>query len=261
MKFKFHNIVMPGGRHTMGYGHPLFKNQQDAWNTIKNLEKYFAPHARRNISVVDLGALEGGYAIELARLGFKVTIIEARKENVEKCIWVADQCRLPITVIQDDAKNLFKYGTFDVVLCLGILYHFDEPVKFLRMAARQCNKLMVLNTHYAHMEDPLYDQAWWKTRLGKFIFKRAPWLYPKHHHGLSRIHRNENHVGRWYREYPKEATAALIAGIREAAFSNHRSFWLVKQELEMAVLKAGFISIQQIHDRKWHDRGLFLCEK
>lgn len=262
MTFKYHNISLPGiHRATIDPSKPQFKMEQDCWNTVQFLKDRYPYEYRHNIHIVDLGALEGGYAVELYRHGFNVTIIEARHENVEKCRWVNDQWGYKIRVIQDDAKNLHKYGPYDVVLCLGLLYHFDKPAAFLEMAARVTKKLMIINTHFVHLRDPRYDQAAWKTRVGRFIFKRFSNLYAKHHHNLSRIAYNEGYVGRWYTEYRKKATAGEIENSREAAFSNPRSFWLMKSGLEHAVRSAGFLHFDQLHEKKGHDRAIFIATK
>lgn len=262
MTFKFHNISLPGQfRATINPSKPRFNMEQDCWNTLDFLKKSYPHEYRRNIHIVDLGALEGGYAVELYRLGFNVTIIEARKENVEKCQWVIDQLGYRIRVIHDDAKNLYKYGPFDVVLCLGILYHFDKPAAFLEMAARVTKRLLVINTHYVHLKDPRYDQAAWKTRIGLFFAKHLSKLHAKHHHNLSKISYNEGYVGRWYKEYPEKATSKEIEKSREAAFSNPRSFWLMKSGLEHAALNAGFLQFYELHDKKNQDRAIFICFK
>ena len=66
--------------------------------------------------VADLGCLEGGYALEFARMGFNSLGIEVRSSNFENCLEVKRRASLPnLDFAQDDVWNLAKYGPFDVI--------------------------------------------------------------------------------------------------------------------------------------------------
>lgn len=87
----------------------------------------------RGLRVLDLACGEGIYGIEFARQGANVVGIEGREANIEKARFV--KCALSLDnldLVQDDVRNLSaeKYGQFDVVLCLGLLYHLDAPDVF-----------------------------------------------------------------------------------------------------------------------------------
>src|SRR4051812_24516142 len=87
----------------------------------------------KGLRVLDLACLEGLYAIEFARRGANAVGIEGREANVEKARFAKRAIGLEnIDFFQDDVRNLRveKYGEFDVVLCLGILYHLDVPDVF-----------------------------------------------------------------------------------------------------------------------------------
>lgn len=61
------------------------------WKSIVNSLDLFFPgkkEERRKLRVVDLGCLEGGYAVEFAKLGFDTLGIDAREENIQKCNYV-----------------------------------------------------------------------------------------------------------------------------------------------------------------------------
>ena len=99
---------------------------------------------------VDLGCLEGGYAVEFARLGMDATGIEARQSNFENCLYVKNHVNLPnLKFLRDDAKNIAHHNKFDVFFINGLLYHLDEPRRFLEQVGRSCNKAMFLHTHIA----------------------------------------------------------------------------------------------------------------
>src|SRR5215472_2767563 len=87
----------------------------------------------RSLRLLDLACHEGIYAIEFARQGAGVVGIEGREAHIEKAKFVKNTLSLNnLEIYQDDVRNLSKakYGSFDVVLCLGILYHLDVPDVF-----------------------------------------------------------------------------------------------------------------------------------
>lgn len=82
------------------------------------------------LRVLDLACLEGHYGIEFALHGAKVVGIEGRDANLAKAQFAKDALSLSnLELVRDDVRNLSRerYGEFDVVLCLGILYHLDAP--------------------------------------------------------------------------------------------------------------------------------------
>jgi len=103
------------------------------------------------IRVLDLACLEGMYALELAKRGAEVVAIEGREANIEKARFAARALGLDVELVQDDVRNLSRetHGEFDVVLCLGILYHFDAPdvFPFVERLAEVCRGALVVDTN------------------------------------------------------------------------------------------------------------------
>jgi len=103
---------------------------------LRRIVQVVTDNARKpleNLRILDLGCLEGLYAIELARHGAKVLAIEGREANIEKARFAKDVLSLHnIEFVQSDVRGLTRerYGGFDVVLCLGILYHLEAPDVF-----------------------------------------------------------------------------------------------------------------------------------
>jgi len=103
------------------------------------------------IRLLDLACHEGIYAIEFARHGANVLGIEGRETHVEKAMFVKDALSLNnVAFVQDDVRNLSrdKYGSFDVVLCLGILYHLDVPdvFQFIERIGEVCDDIAIIDT-------------------------------------------------------------------------------------------------------------------
>src|SRR4051812_21927604 len=108
------------------------------------------------LRVADLGCLEGGFALALAQHGMKVTGIEARRKNFEKVKLLAEHFGFENLIFElDDVKNFTpeRYGSFDVTLALGILYHLDNPVAWLRQVAGATRGLLIIDSHYAPSDD------------------------------------------------------------------------------------------------------------
>jgi SAM-dependent methyltransferase len=104
-----------------------------------------------SLRVLDLACAEGIYAIEFARQGAAAVGIEGRTAHVEKAKFVKDALSLTnLEIVQDDVRNLCeeKYGLFDVVLCLGILYHLDVPdvFSFIERIGEVCRDIAVIDT-------------------------------------------------------------------------------------------------------------------
>ncbi len=103
------------------------------------------------LRILDLAAFEGAFAIEFARHGADVVMVEARDPHIAKARFVKEVLGLEnLEVIQDDVRNITvdRLGSFDVVLCLGILYHLDakDLIPFLSAIEGLTNHLAVLET-------------------------------------------------------------------------------------------------------------------
>lgn len=96
--------------------------------------------ARPGVRVLDLAARTGAFSVALAEAGAQVTAIEGRLANVRH--WPATYEGKPVEVIIRDVRELGQplptdppesaglvsdppRAQFDVVLCLGILYHLE----------------------------------------------------------------------------------------------------------------------------------------
>jgi SAM-dependent methyltransferase len=107
------------------------------------------------LRVLDLGALEGQYAVEFALHGAEVMAIEGREANAAKARLAAEVLGLDnLEIRQEDVRGLSaeRHGSFDVVLCLGLLYHLDrnDLFPFLDQLAEVCTSLLILDTHVGY---------------------------------------------------------------------------------------------------------------
>jgi len=144
------------------------------------VEKIMMPDDFTDKSVLDIGAVDGLYSFE------------AEKRNAKRVLAVDGQAWNPNnTITSNTAKNGYTgttykqgfnlarkllnskvedmyiedfeeglnvetVGQFDVVLCLGVLYHMKYPFKFLHKLKEMTKETLILETH----TDANIDYAW-----------------------------------------------------------------------------------------------------
>lgn len=105
-----------------------------------NLQE-FLPQATRSLLALDLGCGTGAIAVRLARLGLRVTLLDASVPMLDLAKRAAQEAGVTerIALKHGDAAqlaNLFHAESFDLILCHNILEYVDDPCAVLRSAAR-----------------------------------------------------------------------------------------------------------------------------
>lgn len=213
-KFSAHNFELRPGKWSLP-GEPRIGAEPISASYLRTFAQLCPPPAR----VADLGCLEGGYSVLLARAGYEVVGIEGQPENFAVCQWVAEQVGLSnLRFVQDDVRNIGAHGEFDGVLCAGLLYHLDRPVEFLRTLGEVTRRLLIVSANHA-------------TREGREVEVFAPLL-------AAELSEHEGRLGRWFGEQPGPWSS----------LGNERSFWLEKDDLLRTLIAAGFPSVFQQFD-------------
>lgn len=90
----------------------------------------------RDRRVLELGPFEGYYSVLLDKLGASRTVaVEWKEDNYRKCLRVKEKYGLASTeVYRQDLEELYRgrerprfEGQFDLVFCVGVLYHLGNP--------------------------------------------------------------------------------------------------------------------------------------
>ncbi len=216
-KWTSHNIHLGGGIYTM-------ENGRDGLGDLIKLRRIVqlvADLSRRDLSdlrILDLGCLEGMYGIELALHGAKVVGVEIRLANLEKARFAKETLGLKnIEFIKEDVRkiNRGQYGVFDVVLCLGILYHIDAEhiFSFLENLFDLCSGLLLIDTNLA------------KRARTKIQYR-----------GLTCY-------GQQYREHGDRDSQLSREANLWASIDNTFSFWFTKKSLINLLKHIGFTSV------------------
>jgi SAM-dependent methyltransferase len=168
--------------------------------------------------LLDLGCAHGQFALEFARRGAIALGIEGRASWVQ----IANSSKESSSIntakfVQDDVRNLSiaKYGTFDVVLCLGLLYHLDakDVFDFMANIFDVCTDFAVIDTQVASR--PESSVEW---------------------HG-------HKYWGSVYREHEAMATPDAKMATLGASLDDEYSFWMTRSSLFNALRHVGFTSL------------------
>ncbi|WP_030671400.1 methyltransferase [Streptomyces cellulosae] len=110
------------------------------WEVLQDaLDRRVKATGRQALDVLDTGGGSGNFAVPVARLGHRVTVVDPSPnalfalERRAAEAGVADR----VQGVQGDAHGLFdvvERGGYDVVLCHGVLEYVDDPAEGVRNA-------------------------------------------------------------------------------------------------------------------------------
>lgn len=213
--WRSHNIHLGHGIHTISE-QPVTANYK--LRRVMQVASDLLGERFEGLRVLDLACEEGMFGIEFARHGAQVLGVEGRRVHVERARFAQqaldlDNCEF----VQGDVRQLRPetHGTFDVVLCLGLLYHLDAPdaMEFIYRARRLTRRFLILQTLVA--------------------------LKPAKRVSFAGI----SYAGTPVFEHPAKATAEQKMGRLRASLDNVEAFRLTKPSLFNLLLNAGFTSV------------------
>lgn len=123
---------------------PIFETRKVMMAGV--IEHHFANRIN-TITSVDIGCHEGYYSVALAQMGVKSILgIDAREDNLKRARFIAQILQLPIEYQAGTLESLTTTRRFDLTLCLGLLYHVENPVLCIRNLASITNELCLIET-------------------------------------------------------------------------------------------------------------------
>jgi SAM-dependent methyltransferase len=96
-------------------------------------------------SAADVGCGVGYFSGFLHELGFDVTGFEARSENVEEARRRYSGIAFKYADVEDD--EIARSGSYDLVLCVGLLYHLENPLRALRNLSAMTRKVLLVESY------------------------------------------------------------------------------------------------------------------
>lgn len=106
---------------------------------------YIDRYLKEGMKILDIGAGTGAYSIYYANKGYDITAVEPVKRNVDVMKSKVIPGKMNIDIQQGNALNMENLDdeSFDIVLCLGPLYHLDsdkDKLKCIEETKRVCKK-------------------------------------------------------------------------------------------------------------------------
>lgn len=135
----FHRIELPGGLITPGWSDPK----------VDKLPHFGLPEDMNGMRVLDIGHAEGFFSFEAERRGAtEVISIEnypPMTRKFEICRAALDShARSHLTSVYD--LNPSTFGTFDLVMFFGVLYHLRHPILALQKIQSVCTGTLLMQT-------------------------------------------------------------------------------------------------------------------
>jgi len=103
------------------------------------------------LSILEVGAGIGDHSHYFIDRGCRITITEAREENL--CYLKNRYPAQDVRYLDMECPTAFEDGPFDVVHCYGLLYHIKNPKEALEYLSQNTRKMMLLETCVSFGDD------------------------------------------------------------------------------------------------------------
>lgn len=118
-------------------------------NSAEMLRLLDLPQKCKGLRVLDLGTRDGFFAFEMEKRGAEVIAIDYMPKDKTGFQVAAELIQSRVTFVQDNIYHVTreKYGDFDVVLFLGLIYHLPNPMEALSIVRALCRGELYLETY------------------------------------------------------------------------------------------------------------------
>lgn len=134
----WHSFELPGGRVIQGA------------NTIESLRARVSlfPISQdlRGKRVLDIGAWDGWFSLEMERRGAEVVAVDAYDSKNFRYLQRELKSKIDYRILDMYELTRDKLGTFDIVLFLGVLYHLKHPLLGMERVCALTRDLAVVQT-------------------------------------------------------------------------------------------------------------------
>jgi len=143
--------------HTIDLGNGIVTPGVDL--SQQKLELIGLPEDLSGASVLDVGSFDGFFAFEAERRGAARVVaaddfcwsrpddplLDGRGFDIAR--WALGSSVEKVRVSVEELRPETVGGTFDYVLFMGVLYHSQDPLRYLRNVFSVCNSTLIVETH------------------------------------------------------------------------------------------------------------------
>jgi len=111
-------------------------------------------------TAMDVGCGVGDFCAFLRDFGFRVSALDGRRDNVEEAQRRVESVKFYVANVED--PTLSSLGSFDLVLCVGLLYHLENPFRAIRNLFALTGKVLIVESRCTPEESStlhLVDEA------------------------------------------------------------------------------------------------------
>ena len=142
----------------MGGNFVFDKPHYDALNAAREaVLAYLFKSLKKDVELrtaVDVGCGLGHFSAFLRDMGFDVLALDGRQENVNEARRRSPD--LKFRVVNAEDTEIQALGKFDVVLCLGLLYHLENPFAAVRNLFAMTGKVAILEGMCVPGDEPIF---------------------------------------------------------------------------------------------------------
>jgi SAM-dependent methyltransferase len=116
-------------------------------------------------TAVDVGCGLGYFSVLLREMGFDVLALDGRQENVNEAKRRSPD--LKFRVVNAENTEIQALGKFDVVLCLGLLYHLENPFAAVRNLFSMTDKVAIVEGMCVPGDEPIFavrEESLWEDQ-------------------------------------------------------------------------------------------------
>ena len=166
------------GLHTRTFNEELLEVHATRAAVAEPVARAALARAGDSATAIDLACSEGWFSHRLLEWGAQtVTGVDIRPENIRRATLVRDRlgidpARLPLRISDVFDVDPGRLGTFDVVLCFGLVYHLENPIGGLRIARALTRGVCIVESQLTEQVEPI-RHGWGTT--GEFLEQDASW--------------------------------------------------------------------------------------
>jgi tRNA (mo5U34)-methyltransferase len=166
------------GLRTNAYSEELLEVHRTRAAVAEPVAREALAAAGAHASAIDLACSEGWFSHRMLEWGAQtVTGVDIRPENIHRATLVRDRLGIDPERFALRTSDVFdldpvQLGTFDVVLCFGLIYHLEDPIGALRITRALTRGVCIVESQLTEQVEPI--RHGWGT-AGQFMEQPASW--------------------------------------------------------------------------------------